>query len=216
MSSSAENKKILIFKANSKKNVISELKHINKRLPTKFSYNVYSMMGDVNDQTFDENYIYSLPFDIKKEYRIDQGYNGNFSHQNSFSLDFNMKPGEKVFSAREGIVVKVVDQNDKSCLTKDCARYNNQIMILHSDGSFAEYVHLNKNGTAVKVNDSVKKGQLIGYSGGTGWAKGPHLHFSVFKNKMNGERNYIKTKFKTSAHNAGTLLEQGKTYSRTE
>jgi murein DD-endopeptidase MepM/ murein hydrolase activator NlpD len=32
----------------------------------------------------------------------------------------------------------------------------------------------------VKAGDHVTRGQLIGYSGKTGYALGPHLHFTIF------------------------------------
>ncbi|HLY65709.1 MAG TPA: M23 family metallopeptidase, partial [Chloroflexota bacterium] len=37
------------------------------------------------------------------------------------------------------------------------------------------------NGSRVKVGDQVQTGQLIAYSGNTGWTSAPHLHFMVMK-----------------------------------
>lgn len=55
--------------------------------------------------------------------------------------------------------------------------YGNCVFIKHPDGNTSIYEHLTK--TAVTVGQSVKKGQVIGYSGSTGNSTGPHLHFEI-------------------------------------
>jgi murein DD-endopeptidase MepM/ murein hydrolase activator NlpD len=47
-------------------------------------------------------------------------------------------------------------------------------------------VHLKKKGVLVSKNDTVKKGQVIGYSGNTGMSTEAHLHFAVYKPTKNG------------------------------
>ena len=42
---------------------------------------------------------------------------------------------------------------------------------------------MDHNGVLVKNGEKVEKGQLIGYSGNTGFTRGPHLHFVVRKEK---------------------------------
>lgn len=53
----------------------------------------------------------------------------------------------------------------------------NIIIIDHGSGIFSLYMHLSKFN--VKRNQFVKTGQVIGISGKTGRATGPHLHFGI-------------------------------------
>ncbi|WP_027378069.1 M23 family metallopeptidase [Kaistella palustris] len=213
MTSSLLNKAIIIIPAKTDKFKISTVAVADSRLKSSFSYDVGFVLGDITDQDFDENYVYSLPFAKQKTYLIFQGYNGKFSHQKANSIDFSLKENDQVLAARAGKVVEVESGHSSHCPTIDCAQFNNKVIILHSDGTMAEYVHLKKNGVAVQLGDQIAANQFIAYSGNTGFTKGPHLHFSVFKNNIDGSRTYFKTKFRTSKSGAA-LLEEGKSYTK--
>ena len=58
--------------------------------------------------------------------------------------------------------------------------YGIYCMIDHGNGISTLYGHC--SGLAVKVGQTVTKGQTIGYVGQSGIASGPHLHFGVLKN----------------------------------
>jgi len=53
----------------------------------------------------------------------------------------------------------------------------NTIVIDHGMGLFTSYYHLNTMN--VTVGESVKKGDIIGTVGSTGFSTGPHLHYAV-------------------------------------
>ncbi|MDP5081272.1 MAG: M23 family metallopeptidase, partial [Winogradskyella sp.] len=57
--------------------------------------------------------------------------------------------------------------------------YGNHIRIDHGYGYMSLYAHLYKYN--VKVNQRVKRGDLIGFVGSTGRSEAPHLHYEVFK-----------------------------------
>ena len=176
------------------------------------SYN-RACLGDLETVSPDEGHAYYLPFRQGESYLVSQGYNGHFSHKGINAIDFAMPVGTEIYAARDGIVVKVVEHHNRNCLQKNCAEYNNLILIYHSDGTFGDYAHLKKNGALVREGDYVDAGQLIGYSGNTGYSSNPHLHFEVFVQRMD-ERESIRTLFFTGNGDGSEYLEEGREYSR--
>jgi murein DD-endopeptidase MepM/ murein hydrolase activator NlpD len=133
----------------------------------------------------DLDYNYRFPFKKGKKYEVSQSFNGKASHssvESQYAIDFQLDIGEPVHAAREGTVVKVIDWFTKQG-GKELTNAANKIVILHSDGTFAIYAHLDYKGSFVKEGDVVTKGQKIGVSGLTGYTRGPHLHFVVRKER---------------------------------
>jgi murein DD-endopeptidase MepM/ murein hydrolase activator NlpD len=157
-----------------------------------------------------DTYIYDLPFAEGTRHKVVQGYGGLFSHKNKAALDFNTPEGTPVYAAREGIIYSFKDDSNEGGLFTS-EKKANYIIIRHADGSFGCYWHLQKNGVAVKKG-RVAKGQLIGYSGSTGFVLRPHLHFTV-KRRLNYEKDsFVKTKFRTTK--GIQLLESGEVYEK--
>lgn len=145
----------------------------------------------------DTSYVYALPYEEGKTFRVIQGYFSRFTHKERAALDFNMKRGTRITAAREGVVVRVKEDGTKGGLKKKYRSHGNNIVIQHADGSRAGYWHLQHDGALVNVGDTVKKGQLIALSGKTGFALSPHLHFLVWRSG-GGQWQQVPTRFQTS------------------
>jgi len=57
--------------------------------------------------------------------------------------------------------------------------YGNAIILDHGGNISTQYSHMDKFAANLGINDLVKKGDIIGYVGSSGWSTGPHLDFIV-------------------------------------
>lgn len=158
----------------------------------------------------DSSYIYTLPFEHKKKVFLVQGYESMFSHKGERALDFKVKTGTKVCAARGGVVIATRNNSDRHGLKEENLADGNYVFIRHDDGSEANYWHFKTGGVLVNVDDTVKTGQLIGYSGNTGYSAFPHLHFEVRGN--DGARNYTQLPTRFYTQHGIIYLRPGKFY----
>jgi len=109
-----------------------------------------------------------------------------------YSVDFIMEENREVFAPEDGVVVDMKVDSSIGGEGQEFDELGNFIEIRHKNDEYSICEHLKKDGAVVKVGDKVKKGQLIGYSGATGWLAhlGPHLHFMVGKYHKKAGREY--------------------------
>jgi murein DD-endopeptidase MepM/ murein hydrolase activator NlpD len=158
-----------------------------------------------------DGYIYELPFKEGTGHKVVQGYGGMFSHKHKAALDFSMAEGTPVYAAREGVIYSYKNDSDEGGPFPSYQNKANYIIVKHDDGSFGCYWHLQKNGIAVKKG-KVAKGQLIGYSGSTGFVLRPHLHFAVKRKLTYDKDSFVRTKFNTIK--GIVILNKGGVYER--
>jgi murein DD-endopeptidase MepM/ murein hydrolase activator NlpD len=68
----------------------------------------------------------------------------------------------------------------KIILRERQTQYGNTVVIDHGYGIETVYGHMSK--FAAKLGQTVRRGDIIGYVGNTGYSTGPHLHYEVHAN----------------------------------
>ncbi|OHA86396.1 MAG: hypothetical protein A2726_02670 [Candidatus Zambryskibacteria bacterium RIFCSPHIGHO2_01_FULL_35_32] len=89
-------------------------------------------------------------------------------------IDFRASRGTPVKAVLDG-VVKGFGNTDEQ---KGCYSYGKWILIDHPNGLSTLYAHLDL--IKVSSGQTIKTGEVIGYSGQTGYSTGPHLHLTVY------------------------------------
>ena len=94
--------------------------------------------------------------------------------RNHEGIDIMAERGTKVYSATEGLVADLRNNNLGGKI----------IWVIGPAGSWHYYAHLDDHKRGLNVGDYVRKGDLIGYVGNTGNARAtaPHLHYGIYLN----------------------------------
>ncbi|MFF9781533.1 M23 family metallopeptidase [Streptomyces nigrescens] len=105
----------------------------------------------------------------KSRHRISSPYGvrGTWQAGHHTGIDLAVRPGTKVRSVGSGTVV----------LAKRSGAYGKAVTIRMNDGRYTLFGHLSR--ITVRPGQKVRARTRLGYSGATGRATGPHLHFEV-------------------------------------
>ncbi|CAM4323838.1 M23 family metallopeptidase [Myxococcus xanthus] len=129
-----------------------------------------------------------VPFACGRIHTVSQGHDtGSHQHNDTHAWDFRMPDGTPIVAARDGTVRLSRGDSTKGGCDEKFAPHANYVVISHGDGLETQYLHF--SAVVVKPGDVVKEGQLIGFSGSTGWACGAHLHFKVARESGKGWNN---------------------------
>jgi murein DD-endopeptidase MepM/ murein hydrolase activator NlpD len=78
----------------------------------------------------------------------------------------------------KAVLSGVVQGTGNTDLQKGCYSYGKWVLIKHPNGLSSLYGHFDL--IKVSPGQSVTTGEIIGYSGQTGYATGPHLHLTIY------------------------------------
>ncbi|WP_457749638.1 peptidoglycan metallopeptidase Pgp3 [Sulfurimonas sp.] len=119
-----------------------------------------------NKSYLHSKFIFPMQSKITSAFGTARIYNGALKGYHS-GTDFRAKTGTAIVAANDGKIV----------LVKKRFYSGGTVIIDHGEGIYTCYFHMSK--FHVKVNQLIKKGELLGLSGKSGRVTGPHLHFSA-------------------------------------
>lgn len=119
----------------------------------------------IKNPMWKESFIWPLKGRITTGFGYSRYINGKLINWHN-GLDIAQNTGTNIIASNEGIIV----YSDYMKVT------GNTIIIDHGANVFTGYAHMNSR--LVSLGEKVKRGEVIGTVGSTGFSTGPHLHFT--------------------------------------
>lgn len=115
---------------------------------------------------------YKAPYPAGESYQVTQGNGGGYSHYdayNRYAWDLALPANYEVSATQGGWIV----------VSNWSPYWQNgiEVIIRHPNGQCTQYAHLNRS--FYEPGNWVPQGRVVGWSGSTGAATAPHLHYSV-------------------------------------
>lgn len=130
-------------------------------------------------------------------------YGGRAYHP---GIDLGTPVGTKIMAPLTG-VVRATGNTD---LVPGCYSWGKWTLIDHANGLSTLYAH--QSVQSVVPGQSVSTGDIVGYSGNTGYSTGPHLHFTVYAKAGVTVRKFNEIKSVTSCGPASTPVAASDAY----
>ncbi|HEY4488232.1 MAG TPA: peptidoglycan DD-metalloendopeptidase family protein [Candidatus Paceibacterota bacterium] len=99
---------------------------------------------------------------------------GAYNGRGHNGIDLAASIGTPIRASLSGLVVGSGNTDS----VRGCYSFGKWVMIRHNNGLSTMYSHLSQ--INVSEGQGVATGQILGYSGDTGYATGPHLHYGVY------------------------------------
>lgn len=117
-------------------------------------------------QLWTGDFIAPVSESVSEPFGVRRVFNGELKTEHQ-GLDYHAPRGTRVVAANSGTVL----------LARRLFFEGNCVIVDHGQGLMTLYMHLSK--FKVRKGQKVRRGQLLGLSGATGRATGPHLHLAV-------------------------------------
>lgn len=150
--------------------------------------------------------VSGLLWPVPASYKMTQGFSASVHD----GIDISNCSGQNIVAAYDGTVYAYYNKCQHTsalCRTCDKDGYGVGLVIKHTiDGTtyYTHYAHMVYNSIPTKYSTkgaSVKKGDVIGKVGSSGYSTGPHLHFALSTGTSHAWQTYINTTPTDSRHN---------------
>lgn len=145
---------------------LNQIEKINKLFGTSNSENVFTLSRFIKPVKSDRLTAY---FGDRRTYRY---VNNETSSSMHYGNDYGVPEGTNVMACGAGKVVMAENRISTGW----------SVVIEHQPGLYSAYYHMSK--LNVNEGQTVKAGTVIGLSGSTGLATGPHLHWEIRLNSQ--------------------------------
>jgi murein DD-endopeptidase MepM/ murein hydrolase activator NlpD len=111
-------------------------------------------------------------------------------------MDLGTPSGSKLYATLSG----VVRDTGNTDLVPGCFSWGKWILLDHPNGLSSMYAHLSH--ISVTPGQTVRTGDIVGYTGNTGYSTGPHLHWTLYVSDAVQVRQFNEFKSVTSCGSA--------------
>lgn len=155
----------------------AQIAKLNEILFTSIPQDVYTLKKFISPT---DSTRYTSYFGDIRKYIYTNGKSSSSSH---YGNDYGIPTGSEVKASNDGRVVMAESRISTGW----------SVVIEHLPGLYSLYYHMDE--LSVKEGDMVKQGELIGKSGATGLATGPHLHWEMRLNGSAVRPEFFKENF---------------------
>ena len=164
-------KTVKILDGNFKKSYITVSKTMSekrseKNMKAMTNFVAEAKKSPAEKKLWDSNFILPVQSKISSPFGAMRFVNNKVVGYHS-GIDFPVPVGTTLKASNSGKVV----------LARELTTTGNTIVIDHGMNVFSSYAHMSS--LNVKEGEIIKKGDIIGKSGNTGFTTGPHLHFTI-------------------------------------
>lgn len=193
----AKEKENLLTQTKNKEETFKQLVKTTEEKKAQFEKEVYeyesqlNLLVDKSKYPAPKNGILSWPLD---NVFITQKFGKTVDSQKLYvsgshnGVDFRASVGTKIKNVLDGTVVGTGNTD----LYPGCYSFGKWVMVKHDNGLSTIYGHMSVISTV--MGQRLLTGDLVGYSGNTGYSTGPHLHISLYATQGVRIEKYVNSR----------------------
>jgi murein DD-endopeptidase MepM/ murein hydrolase activator NlpD len=187
----------ILAQTKNKEQAFKEIVKTKEEQKAQFEKEVYEFESQLNilidkgSYPKPKNGVLSWPLDsvfITQKFGKTVGAEKLYTSGSHNGVDFRASVGTKVKNVLEGVVVGTGNTD----AFPGCYSFGKWVMVKHDNGLSTIFGHLSV--ISASVGQRLATGDLVGYSGNSGYSTGPHLHISVYATQGVRIEQYVNSR----------------------